>query len=182
MAITEVNGVMDENSSNNFFKTEFETPPVYPENIVLWTMTNGAGNETKLYVKDDMGNDVFSRFSFQNNTLHKDTVSLSPGCYKVILEDTDEDGLYFFANNDGTGTFQIRKLTGAPLKGFDSDFGDKIIHYFTVGYGLNINEDSRFNFNCFPNPVQNTLNVETSGFTGEILVEVLNNLEPRQYL
>ena len=39
---------------------------------------------------------------FQNNTLHKDTVSLSPGCYKVILEDTDEDGLYFFANNDGT--------------------------------------------------------------------------------
>lgn len=176
VAITEVNGVIDENSSNNFFKTEFETPPVYPEDIVLWTMTNGAGNETKLYVKDDMGNDVFSRFSFQNNTLHKDTVSLSPGCYKVILEDTDEDGLYFFANNDGTGTFQIRKLTGAPLKGFDSDFGDKIIHYFTVGYGLNINEDSRFNFNCFPNPVQNTLNVETSGFTGEILVEVLNNL------
>ena len=39
----------------------FEAPPVYQEDIVLWTRTNNAGNETKLYVKDVDGNDIFSK-------------------------------------------------------------------------------------------------------------------------
>ncbi|GIR58563.1 MAG: hypothetical protein CM15mP65_11440 [Crocinitomicaceae bacterium] len=66
------------------------------------------------------GNEIFSRISFQNNTLYKDTLTLDPGCYKIELIDTDHDGLNFFANNDGAGYFQIRKPSGAPLAGFDS--------------------------------------------------------------
>ena len=74
------------------------------------------------FVTDVDGNEVFSRISFQNNTLYKDTLTLDPGCYKIELIDTDHDGLNFFANNDGAGYFQIRKPSGAPLAGFDSDF------------------------------------------------------------
>jgi hypothetical protein len=122
------------------------------------------------------GNDVFSRLTFQSNTLHKDTLTLSPGCYSVVLEDTDQDGLYFFANNDGSGSFQIRKLTGAPLKGFDPDFGDKIVHYFTVGYSLGIEDEQIFDFKCYPNPVENQINLKTSGFVDDLVIRIYDNI------
>ncbi|MEC8004672.1 MAG: T9SS type A sorting domain-containing protein, partial [Bacteroidota bacterium] len=81
------------------------------------------------------------------------------------------------ANNDGAGYFQIRKPSGAPLAGFDSDFGDQITHYFTVGYGLsNELNHTHSSLRCFPNPANSEINVELSGFTGQIEVEVLDAL------
>ena len=160
---------------NNFYTTSFEAPPVYQEDIVLWTRTNNAGNETKLYVKDVDGNDIFSRVNFQNNTLYKDTLNLTPGCYKIELIDTDHDGLNFFANNDGTGFFQIRKPSGAPLEGFDSDFGDQVTHYFTVGYALSDGLESNFiKLNCHPNPATDYLNIELEGFVGKVTIEIFD--------
>jgi len=173
--IMQVNGVADECLENNHYQTTFEVPPVYPEDLVLWVRTNSAGNETRLYVKDVDGNVVFSKTNYQNNTLHKDTLNLPMGCYKIELNDTGEDGLDFFANNDGTGFFQIRKLTSAPLAGFESNFGKNIIHYFTVGYGLSIKEaNDKVRFSCYPNPVSAVLNVATVGFTGDIKVQIFD--------
>ena len=63
------NGTTDEYEKNNYYSTTFETPPVYPNEISLWTRTNGAGYETRLFVTDVDGNEIFSRISFQNNTL-----------------------------------------------------------------------------------------------------------------
>mgnify|MGYP001329102341 FL=1 len=170
--VMQANGVADESPENNHYQTTFEVPPVYPENIVLWVRTNGAGNETKLYVKDVDGNIVFSKTNYQSNTLHKDTLNLTTGCYEIEMDDTGQDGLDFFANSDGTGFFQIRKLTSAPLAGFESNFGKNIIHYFTVGYGLTIEDNNRCYFNCFPNPAQNHLNIESYGFTNQININI----------
>jgi hypothetical protein len=171
----QVNGVADECLENNHYQTTFEVPPVYPEDLVLWVRTNAAGNETRLYVKDVDGNVVFSKTNYQSNTLHKDTVNLPMGCYKIELNDTGEDGLDFFANNDGTGFFQIRKLTSAPLAGFESNFGKNIIHYFTVGYGLSINETNhKVRFSCYPNPAREVLNVASVGFTGDIKIQIFD--------
>ena len=112
--------------------------------------------------------------------LYKDTLILDPGCYKIDLIDTDHDGLNFFANNDGAGYFQIRKPTGAPLAGFDSDFGDQITHYFTVGYGLSDElNHSHSSLRCFPNPATSKINVELNGFTGQVEVEVLDALHKK---
>ena len=173
--IMQVNGVADECLENNHYQTTFEVPPVYPEDLVLWVRTNAAGNETRLYVKDVDGNVVFSKTNYQSNTLHKDTVNLPMGCYKIELNDTGEDGLDFFANNDGTGFFQIRKLTSAPLAGFESNFGKNIIHYFTVGYGLSINETNhKVRFSCYPNPAREVLNVASVGFTGAIKIQIFD--------
>ena len=173
--IMQVNGVADECLENNHYQTTFEVPPVYPEDLVLWVRTNAAGNETRLYVKDVDGNVVFSKTNYQSNTLHKDTLNLPTGCYKIELNDTGEDGLDFFANNDGTGFFQIRKLTSAPLAGFESNFGKNIIHYFTVGYGLSINETNhKVRFSCYPNPAREVLNVASVGFTGDIKIQIFD--------
>jgi hypothetical protein len=172
----QVNGTADECLENNHYHTTFDVPPVYPEGIVLWTRTNLAANETKLYIRDVDGNIVFSKTNFQSNTLHKDTVNLTTGCYQLELDDTGEDGLDFFANNDGSGFFQIRKTTGAPLAGFESDFGKNIIHYFTVGYGLSIEENtSMFDFKCYPNPAYNELNIKTNGFVDDVQFEIFDS-------
>jgi hypothetical protein len=174
--IMQVNGTADECLENNHYHTTFDVPPVYPEGIVLWTRTNLAANETKIYIRDVDGNIVFSKTNFQSNTLHKDTVNLPTGCYQLELDDTGEDGLDFFANNDGSGFFQIRKATGAPLAGFESDFGKNIIHYFTVGYGLSIEENSSmFDFKCYPNPAHNMLNIRTNGFVDDVHFEILDS-------
>ena len=109
--------------------------------------------------------------------MHKDTLNLTAGCYQIELIDLGQDGLDFFANNDGTGFFQIRKLTSAPLAGFESNFGNNIIHYFTVGYGLSINETKNMgSFTCYPNPAYEVLNVDSKGFTGNIRVQILDAL------
>jgi len=173
--IMQVNGVADECTENNRYNTSFEVPPLYPETIVLWVRTNAAGNETKLYVRDVDGNVVFSKTNYQSNTLYRDTITLQDGCYQIELEDTGEDGLDFFANNDGTGFFQIRKSTGPPLAGFESNFGKNIIHYFTVGYGLSINENNlNIGFECYPNPANEVLNINSRGFTNNIKVKVFD--------
>ena len=70
----------DECAENNHYQTTFEVPPVYPENIVLWVRTNGAGNETKLYVKDVDGNIIFSKTNYQSNTPQK-----TPSTYLQVV-------------------------------------------------------------------------------------------------
>ena len=175
--VMKANNVADECLENNHYQSKFEVPPVYPENIVLWLRTNSAGGESRLFVKDIDGNIVFSKTNYQSNTLHKDTLNLTAGCYQIELIDLGQDGLDFFANNDGTGFFQIRKLTSAPLAGFESNFGNNIIHYFTVGYGLSINESKNTgSFTCYPNPAYEVLNIDSKGFTGNIRVQILDAL------
>ncbi len=167
--ITEVNSTADEYFHNNVYVTDFEAPPTYPADIFLWTITNNAAFENELYVKDDQGNVVFSRTNFQNATHYKDTLSLSPGCYRLELLDSDHDGLSFFANNDGSGYLRIREVGGGTLKQFDSDFGDKIVHYFTVGYTLNEKEKYQsVSIQALPNPSASIINIELDGFGKEV--------------
>ena len=105
--VMQANGVADECAENNHYQTTFEVPPVYPENIVLWVRTNGAGNETKLYVKDVDGNIVFSKTNYQSNTLHKDTLNLTTGCYEIEMDDTGQDGLDFLLTATEPGFFRL---------------------------------------------------------------------------
>ncbi len=171
--ITEVNGVIDEYAHNNAYNAEFEAPPTYPADIFFWTQTNNAAYENELYLKDDQGNILFSRTDFQNATQYKDTVSLSPGCYRLEFLDSDNDGLSFFANNDGSGYLRIRQVGAGVLKQFDSDFGDEIVHYFTVGYTLN--EDEKYNsvsISAYPNPSSSNFKLEIDGFGGLVKLEV----------
>ena len=114
---------------------------MYQSDLIIWTSTNNAAYENELYIKDDQGNVVFSRTNFQNATLYRDTVNLDPGCYRLEFLDSDEDGISFFANNDGNGSFRIKAVGGPTLEIFEGDFEKDIIHYFTV----DIDVDDRTN-------------------------------------
>ena len=176
--IMSVNGVEDDYVYNNSYQSSFETPPSIPGDLILWYKTNSAPQENELHVYDDAGNAVYSRTNANANTQYKDTVALTPGCYKLVLTDTGEDGLSFFANTaQGSGSLILRKVGGGTLKSFDADFGSELIYYFTSGFTVGTEElEQEVVAKIFPNPNNGLFQLETDGFIGNITLEVFNSL------
>ncbi|NQX92214.1 MAG: hypothetical protein HRT74_08865, partial [Flavobacteriales bacterium] len=133
------NGNADENPSNNTGTSAFVRPPVYDygsgeddnNELIIWTRTNLAYWETEVSIEDMDGNLMYLRNNFpEANTIYRDTIALSGGCYKFHLKDSDDDGLSFFANNDGSGYVRLKKVGGANFIIFEDDFGKEIEHFF----------------------------------------------------
>jgi hypothetical protein len=176
--IFEVNGAQDEYQANDHYETTFQSPPSIPGDMILWYKSNNSPNENDLYVFDDQGNAVYSNTNATANTWYKDTIPLSPGCYKLVLTDTGHDGLTFFANTaQGSGNLYIRKMGGGTLQSFDSDFGSEIIYYFTSGYTVGTEEvGEEMDAKIYPNPNEGLFTLETDGILGAVDLRVFNNL------
>ena len=166
------NGQEDEYSENSTMRSDFEVVPDYPETFALYVSTNDGvisnstqESETKWDFYDAEQTAVYSSGSLYADIDYKDTLTFVPGCYTFVMEDSDEDGLSFWANNDGSGSLRFRKVPGSWLKLFNADFGTNIIQQFTVDYPTNITEVMGNSFEVFPNPAKNqiTMNVSLSG-------------------
>lgn len=177
------NGQTDDYSDNNSMQSEFETVPEYPQNFAVWISTNAGvvnaatqESETSWSVYDANGTQVFTSGSLYANTSYRDTLMFTPGCYTFVVEDTDEDGLSFWANSDGGGTIRLREIGASWIKMFNSDFGSNIVHQFTVGYSQNTSSTNLIDeWIIFPNPTNSTIVVE--GFSDEInTISVIDNL------
>lgn len=163
VTVSDPNGGSDENPANNSIQSSFSIPPNYPNDIVVYFKTNNASGENDYFIKDEQGNIVFSKTAFSNNTLHKDTVHLPNGCFTFEVIDNGKDGLSFFANNAGTGYVRFYKANiNTMLKNFTADFGTNIIHHFTTGGVLDINEKITDDPEVliYPNPANDVLNIE----------------------
>ena len=134
------NGQADDYAENNTMQSEFEYVPEYPETFALWMGTNGGvtntftqESETTWDFYDENGNIEYTSGSLYANIQYRDTLTFTSGCYTFVVNDTDEDGLDFWANNDGGGMVRFREIGSSWLKSFNADFGTNIIHQFTVG-------------------------------------------------
>ncbi len=92
-----------------------------------------------------------------NQTQYKDTFNLAPGCYSIIIEDTDSDGLSFWystqVEGETAGSMRLR-LVGGSYHRYD----------FSVGFTMNVPEnDLMHQIAIFPNPSNGLTNVEVSG-------------------
>ena len=126
-----------------------------------------------------MGAPVHSSGDLISNTQFRDTLTFSPGCYTFIVNDTDEDGLDFWANNDGSGMVRFREIGATWLKSFNADFGTNIVHQFTVGSAQSTSSNTQpIQWEIFPNPTKYKILIE--GFSDEkTQISVLNNLGER---
>lgn len=172
--IIEVNGSfsLDEYAQNNEFKTIYTAPEVITGPFYVWFTTNNKANENKWKLIDQAGNIIFQRLTLTNTTDYKDTFDLAPGCYSIILEDSDDDGIGFWysAQTEGetTGGFRVRKVGGSMYEIFPADFGSYHRYDFSVGFGLGLDEnDFKNELNAFPNPATNKVHVEYIGNIGE---------------
>ncbi|HIO73471.1 MAG TPA: T9SS type A sorting domain-containing protein [Flavobacteriales bacterium] len=128
------NGGSDEYTPNNYFKSNFDVPVAYANPIYLLFRTNNVPNESSWLVEDDKGNTVYQSGGLMANTMYADTFNLSPGCYRLIVNDSDCDGLSWWANSDGAGFARLYKGDGSntQLVNFEPDFGCQIAQSFTI--------------------------------------------------
>ena len=101
------------------------------------------------------------RDNMANNTQYKDTLQLGWGCYSFVMTDAGEDGIDFWANNDGVGFARFRKTTGATIINFEGDFGKSLIYNFTIDYPLSYEElfESK-EITVYPNPANSQFVIE----------------------
>jgi hypothetical protein len=175
--VSNPNGGTDQYALNDTMTSTVLFPTQHPSSFVLLFKSNLAPNENTYNIKDSQGNTVFSNGILAANTIYRDTVSLAPGCYTFTMNDSGKDGLYFFANSDGTGYVRFVNAFGpGVLKYFESDFGSNITYQFTVGYLLEQPEIEQVSeMLVYPNPTSDLIHIDMALPTAESgLVEVLS--------
>ncbi len=188
--ITSVNGVADDDATNNTMSSKFIAAPYWPSTFRITFATN---NETipsssticeTGWVITDMNNTIVaSKTDAYISTLYRDTINLQPGFYKLQVYDSSCDGLawWVFASAGITNGYikvenQNTAHTPIPLNGFSytggypDDFGCGITQYFTVYWPTSVQEvtENAVKMIVFPNPAQNAVNVEIDGLTGNV--------------
>lgn len=151
--ISNPNGSNDEYAFNNHIQTNFEAPKVLPGKIMIVFKTNNVPWESSYELLDDQGTVITSSGSMAANTTYFDTLDLNDGCYTLKVKDSDDDGLSFWANNDGSGYVAIRSHTGQTLQSFNPDFGKSIIYHFNTDALLyNQLRENTTDIQVYPNP------------------------------
>ena len=160
---------LDEYPNNNAMRSKIESPEMINGPFFVWMITNNKANENKYRLEDANGNVLFERNSLTNNTTYKDTFDLAPGCYSLILEDTDHDGTGFWYSSqvegETAGQFRVRLVGGSYVEIFPGDFGHYHRYDFSVGFGVGLDETQLdHEIVVFPNPTSGQVNIELSGY------------------
>lgn len=152
----------DQYPTNDTLFSNFKAPRIFPNHFYLNLRTNARAQETKYTLHDDQGNLLEQSSPFwASNSIYRDTFLLDKGCYIFRLYDTDEDGLEFFANNDGAGFARFFEVGGSGIYTFEPDFGKEIILQFKIDTEVSIEEVGLDPYvKVFPNPSKGLLNVQ----------------------
>ncbi|MCB2205219.1 T9SS type A sorting domain-containing protein [bacterium] len=159
--LTAVNGGSDEYAYNDAQYSFFDLVPRFDSKLVVRFNTNNAPNENRWEVLDSDGSAVYSRSGFSAGTTYYDTLDLAPGCYEIVLHDTGQDGISWWANNDGTGSFQFRLVGGGLWDSVNPDFGKNTRYPFRYSNLVAVEDVPvpKDGFTLYPNPASEQLHV-----------------------
>lgn len=166
--ISNPNGQTDEYSHNNSYTIGFAEVDLYDvsETFTIECLTNNQGNQTSYALTDLEGNVIFEMDDLENNTVYTNEVSLELGCYKLRINDTGDNGLYFWHTPGfGAGYFRVKNSAGAIVKNFEPEFGRFAIYEFgVVDYTGTEELPDRANIvSIFPNPASDYVNLNLNG-------------------
>jgi len=178
--VSNVNGVQgnDDYLQNSVKQVKFDAPEVINGPFFVWLSTNNKAVENSYKLIDGSGNIIFQRTQLNNLTQYKDTFNLAPGCYSIIIEDTDHDGLSFWYSSqvegETAGQMRIRYVGGSYIEMFPGDFGHYHRYDFSVGFGVGLTEQKLdHQIAVFPNPTKGETTIELSGFVnGKASLEI----------
>ncbi len=188
--ILSVNGIADEDSTNNTYYSKFKPSPNWTSGFTIQFTTNNEGatglnanpSETSWELTDMSGNILYSRTNVNINTVYKDTIYLPiKAFYKIKITDLGCDGLQWWVWTQNpsygvtAGSFFVKKLATPPalinMNGytyggtFGHDFGCEYVTYFTTnGLITKTDEYSKEfkNMYVFPNPTNGILHLMLS--------------------
>ena len=96
--------------------------------------------------------------------------------------DSDDDGLTFWANNDGGGYVRFKKVAGGNFTTLEDDFGKSISQAFRFETNLisDVEEvvsiDDSPEVNVFPNPTHGFVRARIDGFDSEVKWVLRNSM------
>jgi len=180
--VADVNGNIgpDLYNQNSLMTVKYDAPERIDGPFFVWLTTNNKAVENSYQLLDHAGNVLFERNNLQNSSQYKDTFDLAPGCYSIIIEDTDHDGLSFWysaqVEGETAGQMRLRKVGGSYIEFFPGDFGHYHRYDFTVGFTLDVPEmNQNAEIKIFPNPTAGLTTVELSGpINGEAQLKLLD--------
>lgn len=181
------NNVPDEFEANNKLVSQFDMTPQLNESFYVYVKANNQPQENALLVRYENLDTLLLKNSFVANAITRDTLQLFNGSYAIDFYDYDNqweggDGLSWWLNSqqgwENAGSISLRKtINNQLIKNFNGDFGSNIHYEFTVGYPLGYNEPREtpvapvhttglnaikpyhINFNVYPNPAKEQLEI-----------------------
>ena len=185
--ISNANGQVDEYEYNNHFQLEFEEVPVHDvfETFTIECKTNLQGYQTSYSLTDLDGNVILEMSGLDNSTIYSNEVTLPMGCYKLRIDDTGDNGLYFWHTpNYGTGYFRLKKSSGFIIENFEPEFGRFAVYEFGVVdfTGIEDSPDEASIVSIFPNPASDHVNIKLQGLeNSDIKVEIFSTTNLKVY-
>ena len=163
------NNTTDINLSNNTDTKLFQTSSGTSVNINF--LTDNYANENSWILLDENNNEIDSEDSLKNNFLHTNNYCLEDACYKLIINDTEGDGI---CCNYGNGYLTINKeLNNIELSSITTfTYSDTI--EFCINALYNVEEKLTKSF--FPNPTNGIIKIKNNNFKigMPIFAEVFN--------
>lgn len=159
------NNSTDENPENNRKQTNFKKVDSYSVSLFYEFKTNNVPQDNDYKIVNSLGEIVLQRSNMIANTLYRDELMLSPGCYTLYVNDISNDGLTFW-NEPGNGsgnTRMMRKVNNVliPLKSFTSDFGAGFQYDFIVAQPVGTTESvNSMLLSISPNPASDEVNIQ----------------------
>ena len=178
--VSSPNGGTDEVAWNDEVRSTFRRPPTYTymedpgdeddNRLIIFVRTNTAPWENSAKLTHQDGTVYLDRTYPEANTQYRDTVYLNQGCYTFEFQDYDDDGISFWANNDGGGFVRLRKVGGNWIT-FEADFGKSIIHNFhfetNLVNSIHSEPHPEGTVRVFPNPASGAVQFELDGWQGK---------------
>jgi hypothetical protein len=180
--VADVNGIIgpDQYNQNSLMTVKYDAPERIDGPFFIWLTTNNKATENSYQLLDHAGTVIFERNNLQNTTQYKDTFDLAPGCYSIIIEDTDHDGLAFWYSSqvegETSGQMRLRQVGGSYIEFFPGDFGRYHRYDFTVGFTLDVPENVQApKIAVYPNPGAGLTTIELSGqLNGAASLQILD--------
>ena len=164
------NNTTDINISNNTDTKLFQTSSGTSVNINLFT--DNYANENSWILLDENNNEIDSEDSLINNFLYTNNYCLEDACYKLIINDTEGDGI---CCNYGNGYLTINKeLNNIEISSITSfSYSDTVEFCISA---LSIDKDKKLNTFFFPNPSNGIIKIKNDNFRFgmPIFAEVFN--------
>jgi hypothetical protein len=177
--LKKANSNVDNYSYNNKYSSAFTLPDILTDSLTIEVKTNNDPLENSYTLYDDNGNIIPGASALTAaNTIYTDNYILN-GCYKMIFEDTGEDGLNWWASTaQGSGYVQFKNAQGTVIKTFNPDFGRRFEYSFTTKQymytGIKENELSNV-VRLYPNPAHDKFQISMQN-TENTIVKVTDML------
>jgi hypothetical protein len=178
VSIRQPNGSQDEYQQNNIAQATFDRPQVFDRPLALEIKTNLRPQETRWRLKGMNGQVLLERQGQDANTLYSDELNLGRGCYTLEIEDSGDDGLYYWyweqtGQTRGRGSARILEIyqngIKIPARSFEPEFGRFIQFDLAVPADLSSTvEPGGFELlSVHPNPTTDFLNLDLEGFENQ---------------